>query len=180
MRNYISIIITLLLLGTTVIGQVSQPVVKATDSLSFMLGTWTGSGWIRMGPNMQTFQLTEIISSKVDGKVISIDGVGVTTDSVTNETKKVHDAFGVVYFDSVGQSFRISAFSSASTKKDVKFEVDEKVLTWSFKTDNGGVVKFTEDFSTDDKWITVGEYSAGGNRWFQFMEYNLDRNPLVP
>ncbi len=155
--------------------QVNLPVPQVADSLSFMLGTWTGDGWIRMGPKKETFQLTEIISSKVDGAVLSIDGLGVATDSVTNETKKVHDAFGVVYYDAETKEFRITAFSSAAAKKDVEFKVANRVLTWGFKTDNGGMVRFTEDFSKDGKWTTLGEYSADGSRWFAFMQYNLER-----
>lgn len=68
---------------------------------------------MRMGPKKETFELTEIISSKVDGAVISIDGLGVSRDTVTNETKKVHDAFGVVYYDMESKGFWIAAFSSA-------------------------------------------------------------------
>ena len=180
MKNYLTVFATVLFAINMAFGQVSSPVVKATDSLSFMLATWTGDGWIRMGPKKETFQLTEVITSKVDGAVISIDGIGVTTDSVTNVTKKVHDAFGVVYYDEESKGFRISAFSSAATKKDVEFKVADKVMTWSFKTDNGGIVRFTEDFSEEDKWTTVGEYSADGNRWFTFMQYKLQRSTAVP
>lgn len=49
------------------------------------------------------------------------------------------------------------------------------VLTWGFKTDTGGTVRFTEDFSHEGKWTTIGEYSADGSKWFAFMQYNLVR-----
>ncbi len=168
------IIVTLLyLMMGTAIAQINQPV-QVADSLSFMLGTWKGEGYMRMGPKKQEFNLTEVISSKVNGAVISIDGAGVSTDSITNETRNVHDAFGVVYYDMEIKGFRMMAFSSAAAQKDVELKVENRVLTWSFTSDNGGFVKFTEDFSDEGKWTTVGEYSPDGSRWFTFMEYFLE------
>ena len=175
MKNWITTLGLVITLHTIAYGQQQKEEIDVADSLNFMLGTWKGEGWVKKGPVAQTFQLTEIISSKVNGAVLSIDGAGVAIDTSTNETKKVHDAFGVIYYDEKTQGFRIMAFSSAAAQKDVAFIREGKTITWGFKVDNGGEVRFTENFSEEGRWTTVGEYSGGGNKWFTFLKYDLER-----
>ncbi len=42
-----------------------------------MLGTWTGSGWMMLGPGQRAeFNQTETVKKKLDGTLITIDGDG--------------------------------------------------------------------------------------------------------
>lgn len=159
-------------------GQNSPEAVNTADSLSFMLGTWEGEGWIKMGREKKTFLQTEILTSKVDGKVISLEGLGTSTDSLSKEVTKVHDAFGMIYYDTEQNGFRMIAFSTAAPMNNVEFKaVGKRKMRWQFVSEQGGTVRFTEDFSNPGKWLETGEYSMDGQKWFPFFESHLSLKP---
>ena len=53
--------------------------------------------------------------------------------------------------------------------------IGEKIIQWSFDTPNGGKTRFTADFSKEGFWTEKGEFSPDGERWFPFIEMNLEK-----
>lgn len=154
-----------------------SPDVDVADSLSFMLGQWEGRGWIKMGgPQKSYFDQTEVVSSKVSGSALLVEGLGLVKDTATTIERKVHDALGMIYYDNESKSFKIMALSSAAAPKNAVFNmVEPYVLQWTFDSGRGGEVRFTEDFSDEGKWIMDGEYSMGPGNWFNFMHVELKK-----
>ncbi len=63
----------------------------AISRLDFMLGTWTGSGWMMLGPGQRAeFNQTETVQKKLEGTLITIDGDG---RDKSNPDRIVHNAF---------------------------------------------------------------------------------------
>lgn len=146
---------------------------NSLDQLSFMKGTWVGEGWIVIDRVKKEFKQTETISPKVDNTVFMIDGIGYAKE---NENQIIHNAFGVISYNSKTASMTMISFSSTGGKMENSIKlVGNKKLEWSFKDENGGTVRFREDFSEDGFWTEKGDYSFDGNNWFPFFEMRLKK-----
>lgn len=117
----------------------------------------------------------EKVEYKLDSSIIVVEGLGTITDSLTNVTTVIHNAFGVIFFDSKTNSLAMNAYKDGeSTLSKIEF-IGEKVFRWNLDIPNGGAVRFTVDFSVDNKWIETGEFSADGTTWRNFMGMDLSR-----
>lgn len=139
------------------------------SKLDFMLGTWKGSGWIRMGPtHRSTFNQTEVVTKKLEGTLITIEGDG--RDSA-DDSRHVHDAFALIsYSDS---SFHFLAIANGN-RLEVVPTVSDHIFQWGFDAPYGKV-RYTLDF-TSGKWHETGELSRGdGKTWNQNFEMTLTK-----
>lgn len=147
---------------------------KTIDQLEFMKGTWKGDGWIIMRDGKKTFTQTETISSKVNNTLLMIDGIGYEKDSTATKPKVIHNAFGVISFNPEKKAITMLSYSTTGGKMENEMQlIGDKKLEWSFKSENGGVVRFREDFTNPNLWIEKGDYSANGETWFPFFEMRL-------
>jgi len=154
----------------------SQDSLKSIDQLSFMQGSWEGSGWIMKGRERKEFVQHEIIKSRVDNTILMIDGVGYDKESLNSERKIIHNAFGVISYNKELNSITMLSFSTIGNKMENKITlVGEKQLEWSFKDERGGIIRFREDFSKKGLWIENGDYSSDGVNWFPFFQMTLKK-----
>src|SRR5918912_261925 len=52
----------------------------AMEKLSFLVGHWSGEGWIQLGPGQRrAFTETESVQPKVGGALVQIEGLGKAT-----------------------------------------------------------------------------------------------------
>jgi hypothetical protein len=166
------LLICISLFGISCFGQeVAQDSLKTIDQLNFMQGTWKGEGWIYMNRVKKQFTQTETITPKVDNTLLMIDGLGHDKE---DKNKVIHNAFGVISYNQKTKAMTMLSFSSTGGKMENNMRlIGEKKLEWSFKNEQGGTIRFREDFSEDGVWSEKGEYSADGKNWFPFFEMRL-------
>ena len=143
----------------------------AISRLDFMLGTWTGSGWMMLGPGQRAeFNQTETVQKKLDGTLITIDGDG---RDKSNPDRIVHNAFAVLTYTPETKQYRFQPFLPGH-QLDVSPTVSDHSWTWGFDVPYGKT-RFTLDF-TDGKWHEIGEFSRdGGQNWMKNFEMTLLR-----
>ncbi|GAB4450668.1 MAG: hypothetical protein Fur0028_06200 [Bacteroidales bacterium] len=145
-----------------------------TNPLSFMIGKWKGSGWMMTQGGKQFTNITENVICKLDCAVLSVEGLGTKFDSLAKKEITVHDAFGVISKDSKNNKWVMRAYKKGEVIDAEIVFVSEKVIRWELSIpNNGGVMRFTTDFSTPNKWIGKGEYSRDGQSWMVIMETEL-------
>ena len=145
-------------------------------NLSFMTGDWEGVGWTSTRDGKVFSDVKEKVEYKLDSSILIVEGLGSKTDTISKEVKVVHNAFGVIFFDSLNNSLNIRAYKEGggvATSK-IKF-IDEKVIEWSMDIPNGSQVRFTVDFNADGKWIEIGEFSRDGLNWVDFLGMELKK-----
>jgi len=158
-------------------GQEAQ--VYANESLvelEFMLGTWNGEGWIMMGREKKEFNQTEVIEPKAGQRLFLVDGIGYAKGDTLGDA--IHKAFGIISYNEARGAVTMLAFTEKQGRLETELQtIGEKRLQWSFKNDQGGTIRFSEDFSQDGLWKEIGEYSRDGEHWYQFFEMKLVRQP---
>ncbi|MFK7750075.1 MAG: hypothetical protein AB8B65_16910 [Kordia sp.] len=148
------------------------------EQLSFMKGTWKGEGWVfGKDGKANKFSQTEIIQSKVSNKILMIDGLGYAIDSTGVTDRIIHEAFGIISYNSDKKSIVMLSYSGIGGEFTSNMTlIDDKKLQWSFVDERSkGTIRFTDDFSEKGKWVEIGEISMNGKDWFQFFEMTLYR-----
>ncbi|MFI5152880.1 MAG: hypothetical protein ACHQET_06065 [Chitinophagales bacterium] len=153
-----------------------QPKKETTDAIqriSFLTGTWKGSGWIQMGPQKNTFTQTETISSKVNGTVIQIDGQG--KDQQKSDVI-IHQAFAIISYDVENSKYLMKAFRGDGGQIDANAKLlDDHTFEWRFSTAMTGQIKFTITV-VNNRWTEIGEMSRdNGKNWYKYFEMVLDK-----
>ncbi len=146
------------------------------NPLSYMVGKWKGSGWMMTQNGKQYNDITENVVCKLDCAVLSVEGLGTKTDSLTKNLITVHDAFGVISKDARSNKWVMRAYKKGEVIDAEIIFVSEKIIRWELPIpNNGGVMRFTTDFSNPDKWKGKGEYSRDGQSWMVIMETELTK-----
>jgi len=120
--------------------------------------------------------ITENVVCRLDCAVLSVEGLGTKTDSLTKKLITVHDAYGVISKDANSNKWVMRAYKKGEVIDAEIVFVSEKVIRWELPLpNNSGVMRFTTDFSTPDKWKGKGEYSGDGQSWMVIMETELTK-----
>lgn len=140
--------------------------------LDFLVGEWTGEGWIQMGPGpRQPFVQSEIVRTKLGGALVTMEGLGKHPET----GKVVHDAFAVVAWDEQKKHLRMSAFVAPQGRGvDTTMETGDKTAVWTMETPQGMRIRYTIRLDDKGQWHEIGEVLRPGNaEWFQFFEMTL-------
>jgi hypothetical protein len=153
-----------------------QPKKETTDALqkiSFLTGSWKGTGWMQMGPEKHSFNQTESIFSKVNGTIIQIDGLGKDQQ---NPDIIIHQAFAIISYDILNGKYLMKAFRGDGGQIDAEAKlVGDNIFQWSFSTSMTGQIKYTITVS-NNKWTEIGEMSSdSGKSWNKYFEMTLDK-----
>jgi hypothetical protein len=180
MKRLILLLFLFLLLPLAVAAQTPDPAQLAEmKKLDFLVGQWKGEGWIVLGPGQRrTFRQTENVQRKLDGLLLSIEGLGKGNVPGKAEEVTVHNAFAVVSYDSETKAFRFHAYSgdgSTVAYIDSEAQVSAKTLVWGFHHPRGGDIRFTITLNEKEQWLEVGEFSRDGKTWQKFFEMTLNR-----
>ena len=139
--------------------------------LHFLTGSWTGEGWVQMGPQgKEDFTQSELIQQKLDGTLLMIEGLGKAKD---DETKTVHNAFAIISYDLQKQSYQFQSYLADGRQVSGTAEVNENTLVWGFDTPQGAKIKYSIVVDDQDQWSETGEYSPDGTNWMKFFEMTL-------
>jgi hypothetical protein len=156
------------------LGQAHRPAtdaeVEAIKKVDFIVGTWKGEGWIRMGPGAKReFSITETVLQKLGGTSLFVEGNGI--DKATG--KPEHQALAVITFDSKDQKYRFRTFRPGEFR-DTELTLTDKGWVWGFDVP-GGKIKFTMKITPEGKWNETGEMITAAGQNFQFMDMTLTK-----
>lgn len=149
---------------------------EAMKKLDFLVGHWSGEGWMEFVPGQRAvFKGTEVVQSKVDGLVVTIDGLHRGQRGGKGPEVVVHNAFGVISFDAQTKRYRFQGFTSRGNHEDTEATVTEGQLVWGMKIPQFGDVRYTIKLDDKGRWFEIGEVTRGGNEWRKFFEMTLSR-----
>ena len=150
---------------------------KEMKRLDFLVGDWTGEGWIEMGPSgRSTFKQTETVQSKLNGTVVLIEGVGKGKLASTGQEGIVHNALAVISFDSRAKKYQFRAYRADGNFVDADVTAEANSLIWGFREpQRNAEIKYTIKLNDAGHWFEVGEFSMDGKTWRKFFEMTLQR-----
>jgi hypothetical protein len=151
---------------------------EAMKKLDFLVGRWEGGGWMEFAPGQRrTFKSTETVQSKLDGLLLTIDGMHRGRVGDAGEEVVVHNAFGLISYDAQAKRYRFQAFTARGNHEDTEAKVSDKQLVWGMSIPQFGEVRYTTRLDEKGRWFEVGEVSKDGKEWRKFFEMTLDRVP---
>lgn len=157
-----------LIISTASFSQMSKPdsISKAKiKKLGFMVGNWSGNGWM-MGRNGKSeFNQTENIQFKLDSTAILIEGIGKTNGKI------IHNALAILTYNKDKDEYSFRSYLPNGQNAEFKAELKDNKLYW-YPNENVRYIIWEND---QKQWYEKGEYNQSGN-WTQFFEMTLDRN----
>ena len=147
--------------------------VNEMKKVQWLAGKWEGEGWMMFGPEEKhTFSQTETVTSKLNGLLLTIEGLGTV-----GESKIIHNAFAVLSFDSENQRFVMRAHKADGAFTEADAIVDDKGnFIWGFSHPYAGELRFTIKQNDKGQWYEIGEVSSdNGKSWFQNFEMLLNK-----
>ena len=154
--------------------QTPSPAIQIEEmkKLNFLVGEWRGDAWamIEQGKR-ETAKQTETVKSKLDGTVMLVEGLGVST---ADKGRIVHNALAVISYDLQKKSYRVSTYQASGVAIEAEGKLGNNTLEWGFKTERG-TVRFTIRLTEKGEWHEVGDFSQDGKNWFKFIEMTLQK-----
>jgi hypothetical protein len=154
-------------------GAARQEKLRAMDKLKTLQGEWKGAGWIMLGPGQRAeFNQRETVSSKLNGLVVTIDGLG---KDAKDADRTVHQAFAVISYDAEKPAYRFSTYTADGRNLDAEATVGDNTLVWGFSAPYGKI-RYTITFGINE-WHEVGERERpdAPGAWSKFFEMNLTK-----
>lgn len=148
----------------------------AISKLDFMVGDWSGTGWMQMGPMKFTFRGTEKVVRKLDGTALLVEGAFLGKAPGSDVEIPVHTTLGVISFDPAAKAYRFATWLATGTSgvRDLEVLEDGKSWRWSLTNPSGGTMRYTTTFADGD-WFEIGERSSDGKEWTKFFEMRLKK-----
>ena len=145
--------------------------VMQMKKLTFMIGTWKGTGWMMRGRGKRsTSTITENAQFKLGGSAVLVEGLGKSNGKI------VHNALGFLTFDTQQKKFLFTAYLANGKTLVTSPQISDGKLVWGFSMPNGGQTRFTLIINKKGNWFEIGEYSRdGGKTWFKTMEMELEK-----
>jgi hypothetical protein len=149
---------------------------EAMKKLEFLVGSWKGEGWMEFIPGQRrTFKGVEIAQLRLDGLILTIDGMHRGQVGGKGEEVVVHNAFALVNYDEKAKRYRFQGFTARGNHEDAEAKVTDGQLVWGMKIPQFGDVRYTIKLDNKGRWFEVGEVTLDGKEWRRFFEMTLDR-----
>ena len=141
---------------------------EAMKKLAFLLGKWSGTGWVITGPGAPIqIQQSEDVQYKLDGLLLAIEGTGREPGS-GNVTFR---AFATISYDDATSKYRFRAYNDGRYL-DTELTVVEKGFEWGMEGDRF-TVKYTMQLNEKGEWVETGESVFGGGPPRKMLEMTL-------
>jgi hypothetical protein len=142
--------------------------------LDWLVGTWTGEGWIEFQPGQRRdFSQTELVQKKAGGTVLLIEGIGKTKIASTNSAVTVLEAITLVSYDPRKERFRWYSHTDRGYLTDIEPKVGDRTLQWAVDAPGIGTMRYTIRLNEKGAWFEIGEMSKNGVDWRKFFEMTL-------
>lgn len=170
---------TLLLLSVTSFAAVAQDydpaTLEAMSRLHFLEGRWEGQSWSRTRDGeRREGRVVEIIETKLNGSILTLEGLGAAGDPEAPGADLRHHAFAVIHF-APGKGYRMHSYKDGRFL-DAELKVTgDNAVEWGFELPNGGRVRFDLSLDGAGRWTETGSYSPDGENWAPFFGMTLER-----
>lgn len=150
----------------------------ALKRLDFLIGKWSGRGWMIFGPDRrETFSTTETVQSKLGGLVVMFEGLGTKKDEKTGAEMTGHNALGFLSYDDQQNVYRWKTFTMQGNSLETTAEIGDKKFVWKYEIPNvNGIMRYTITLNEKGNWLETGEFSRdAGKTWFKNFEMELQK-----
>ena len=152
---------------------------EAMKKLEFLIGDWQGEGWVEFAPGQRrTFKGTETVRTKVDGLLLTIEGLHRGQLGGQGADVVIHNAFALLSYDDKAKRYRFQGFTARGNHEDTEAKVTGAQLVWAMKIPQFGDVRYTIKLDDQGRWFEVGEVAPDGKDWRKFFEMVLTRGAL--
>ena len=143
--------------------------IAAMKKLDFMIGEWHGESWTDMGAGRKYSVGTEVIQSKLNGTIVTMDGL---FKSKEKPDEVVHNAFGVMSFNPRSDLYRFHAYIANGQMVDAKVSMRDNGFDWSFEAAPGIQIRYQMRLDEKGEWVEKGAMTREGTTR-QFFEMHL-------
>ena len=141
--------------------------VNELKKLEYMVGEWKGTGWMERQGGRETFAGVETIQSKLSGLALLVEGKFKDKDG-----KVIHETLAVISYDEKTKVYNFRTYLATGAVGDHELKILDGGWQWGFQIPQGNV-RFTFKLGDKGEWREIGEFSADGKTWRQFLELNL-------
>ncbi len=142
----------------------------AMEKFSWLEGSWEGLAWTQMGPQRDTFQMTETISFELDRTLVDVEGIGKDKDG-----EVAHHARAIMSYNANTQKYQWHAWRiPGGIFSEHEPQLSEKGFTWAMEVPQGKI-RYSVTHTDNDGWFETGEFSSDGESWTKFFEMDLKR-----
>ncbi|HYI12167.1 MAG TPA: DUF1579 family protein [Thermoanaerobaculia bacterium] len=144
--------------------------------LDWLVGEWKGEATVQMGPGpAQTVVQHERVQSKLDGKVLLIEGLGKRKMEDGSAGATVHDALAILSYNPEKKNYRFNTWLADRPSGEAVLEVTgPTTAVWGLETPRGRM-RYTVDLTEKGEWLEIGEWSTDGTKWTKFIEMRLSK-----
>lgn len=144
----------------------------AMKKLKPLLGEWTGSGWIKMGPRRFEFESSEVFSEKAGGMAIIVEGIH-RMPLPNGQKHVVHNAVAMITYDADGDHYRFISQLANGRGGDYKGTLTEDgEFRWVIPDTPVGKMVYTISIG-DGEYSEIGELTTPGSEKRKFFEMKL-------
>ena len=160
----------LLALAVPVLAEEGAAAEGPMDAVAGMVGTWTGEGWIRMGPGEPIpFDSKETVESRLGGQALVVEG----EHHAKSDGRLVHHAVALLSHDAEAGVYRFRTHVAGRGPGDFEGRVEDGAFVWGGAA-GPGKMRYTIRID-GDTWHEVGEFSRDGETWNSFFQMDLKR-----
>lgn len=147
---------TFVVISTTSFGQdlTKTETVSAIKKLSFLVGTWRGSGWFQSGQGKDSLSINQIITIIDSGITFQME-----MSSEILSTNTLFNTTVLVSYDAKNKNFLTSATSSGRTSNGPALIIDDHILQCRYMLNNGREFRYTYSVSNNLETI-AGEVTS--------------------
>jgi hypothetical protein len=149
--------------------------IEEMKKLNFLVGEWKGEGWTEFVPGQRrTAIATEKGQTKLGGTILVLEGMGKAKVPGKQEEVVVHNAMGILSYDSNAKIYRVRSYLANGHWIDAEGKFTDKGFQWAFQV-QGMSMRYTVKLNEKGEWFEFGEMSQDGKTWRQFHEMTLQR-----
>jgi hypothetical protein len=140
----------------------------AMKKLDYLVGTWEGEGWVEMMGPRTTFRGTEVITRKLGGVALLVEGAHFSNDV------PVHTTLAVMSYDPQAKTYAFDTWLANGMTGEYELVVNDNGWSWDIRTPMG-VMRYSMTINDAGEWVEIGERSRDGAQWKKFFEMKLKK-----
>ena len=151
-----------------------EPVIDKMKAFAWMEGTWQGEAWYLGADRTKTIiTQNEVISYKLDGAILTMEGTGSRKDDETGKMMTVFGAFGILTWDAGESKYVLRAYRDGNYIDSDVIPNGDGSYSWFIDLPYGKT-RYTLRHVDDGAWNEKGEFSRdGGENWMQIFEMTI-------
>lgn len=146
--------------------------IGAMKQLDYLAGTWTGTGSMRFGERESAFRGSEVITRKLDGTALLVEGAFFAKPPGAEQEIPVHTTLGVISYDAASGTYRFASWLASGVSGERELVVGENGWHWETSGPQG-TVRYTMTLGESGEWTEIGERTKDGKTWEPFFEMTL-------